>query len=176
MSDLVTPAEFARMEGVNKSTVYRWRKDGRLVTSGRRVKVEESRQRLDQTRGGRDDVAERHARRRRGEEAVAPRSETRADAQARKESAAADLLEIELAEKRGALVSREEVEHAMAYIGAAVRAALDNFPDQQAPILAPVADLDECHALLAEACRGVQGVLAEETDRQKSRVLKGAAR
>jgi hypothetical protein len=54
----------------------------------------------------------------------------------------------------------------MKFLGAAVRAALDVFPDQTAPILAPTTDLNETHALLTEACRSALYDIGVAIERQ----------
>jgi hypothetical protein len=57
-----TKAAFARRIGINKSNVTRAAQAGRIVlTPGGMVQVEASIQRWYETKGGRDDVAERHA-------------------------------------------------------------------------------------------------------------------
>lgn len=57
-----TKAAFARRIGINKSNVTRAAQAGRIVlTPGGMVNVEASVQRWYETKGGRDDVAERHA-------------------------------------------------------------------------------------------------------------------
>lgn len=57
-----TKAAFSRRLGVNKSTVTRMAKAGRLVlTESGKVKVEESLAQINATQGDRTDVAERHA-------------------------------------------------------------------------------------------------------------------
>jgi len=193
----VTQAEFARIMGVARSTVSRtWKKAGRLVMAGDLVDVDASRQRLRETSGGRDDVSARHAANRGAEIPVAqpdeenapaaksappadtgkqPRGvESRADAQARKESAAADLMEIELAQKRGDLIPKEDVDAALKAFGAAVRAALDVFPDQTAPLVAPVIDMDEVHALLSESCRNVLAMVADHLHNQERAAAEAA--
>lgn len=58
---LETKAAFARRLGVNKSTVTRAAQAGRLVMQGEMVDVAQSLARWQGTRGGRLDVAERHA-------------------------------------------------------------------------------------------------------------------
>lgn len=58
-------AEFARLIGVNKGTVTRWKQAGRLVLDEKgRVLIAESTARVSESRAGRDDVADRHARNR----------------------------------------------------------------------------------------------------------------
>lgn len=184
----ILDAEFARRMGVARSTVSRtWRAAGRLVLfEDGTIDEAASRERIVATSGHRADVAARHAAKRAGgipelqpapENAPAGRNragaESRADAQARRESAAADLLEIELATKRGAVLAREEVDAAMRAIGATVRSLLDVLPDQTAPLVAPVSDLDECHQLLSDACRDVLNRLGESVAREKSRIGTG---
>jgi len=190
VTQLMKQAAFARAQGWNKSTVTRLKQAGRLVMVGGRVDVLASLARIEETGGMRDDVAERHATerakktaatgretggegQRTGEaEKTAPatdpdpaRGETRADAQARKEAALADLAEMEVAQKRGELIPKDDVDTALRSLGASVRAKLDVLPDQLAPILVAVNDLDEIHALLAEHCRGVLSAVADEMKR-----------
>lgn len=58
---LMSRAEFARRQGVNKSTVTRWGQDGRLVERDGLVDAEASAARIERTRGTRHDVADRWA-------------------------------------------------------------------------------------------------------------------
>ena len=182
----VTQAKFARLMAVDRSYVTRLKQHGRLVmTEHGLVQVEASRQKILDTSGGRDDVAARWARQR-GEAmsgamppsdrrtaaatdgnkpATSGAGENRTDAQTRKESAAADLLEMEREQKRGNLIPKEDVDATLKAFAASVRAALDVFPDQTAPLVAPVASLDEVHALLAEACRSVLAGVADHLAR-----------
>ena len=171
----VSQADFAKLKGWNRSTVTRLKHAGRLVMVDGRVDVEATEARLADTSGGRDDVAARHASGREVEAAgqgaaVPPRvpgGESRADAQARKEAAAADLLEIELAEKRGNLIPKEDVDAALKALGASVRARLDVLADQLAPVVAPVVEMDEVHALLAEQFRAVLAGIADDLARME---------
>lgn len=55
----------------------------------------------------------------------------------------------------GRLVERSAAERAMRDLGAQVRAALETYADQVAPLVAPIVDLNEVHAVLAEQCRNV---------------------
>ena len=162
-------AAFAARMGWNKSTVTRLKQHGRLVMDGSRVDVEASIKRIEETGGMRDDVAERHAAARAGKGGKAPeapaRGENRADAQARKEAAAADLLEIELAQKRGQVIAKDDVDQALKALATAVRTRIDVLPDQLAPLVAPVTDLQEVHALLAEHGRLILSGVADELQR-----------
>lgn len=163
-----TQAEFARLMGVNRSTVTRtWKQAGRLVMVGDQVDVEASRERI---RGTADptrvDVAERHAAAR-APEASAPSAAPADDrvgnsyqaARAIKEKYAALSAKADYERQIAHLIPREDVDAALRHLGAAVRSAMDVFPDQTAPLVAPLVSMDEVHALLAEACRSVlQGI------------------
>lgn len=173
----LSQSDYAKLKGWNKSTVTRLKQQGRLVMVSGLVDVEATDARLAASSGGRDDVADRHAAERSVKvgaggtaEAAAPPSphnEARANAQARKESAAADLMEIELAQKRGNLIPKEDVDAALKALGASVRARLDVLADQLAPVVAPVADLDETHAILAEHFRAVLAGISDDLARHE---------
>lgn len=194
-------AEFARRMGWNKSTVTRLKQAGRLVMDGARVDVTASLARIEETGGMRFDVAERHAAQRmqqacqktataplawlgdgegQGGGTIAPPApdaavgERRSDAQARKESALADLAEMDVKQKRGELIPKPDVDAALRSFGASVRAKLDVLPDQLAPILVAVDDLDEIHALLAEHCRGILSAVADDLGRAATAAGQGA--
>lgn len=63
--NLVTQAEFARMEGKSKSYINKLKETGRLVMEGDLVRVDASRERIAQTADpSKTAVAERHARQR----------------------------------------------------------------------------------------------------------------
>lgn len=179
----VTQAEFARQLGVDRAHVTRLKHAGRLVMHGRHVLVEESRRRIDATGGIRPDVAARHQQGRAGRR-PAPAAEAqgapdqpatppvdarsvedwrglRVKSEARRMQAQADREEMERDRLAGSLIDREDAGRAMRDVGASVRAALENFADQVAPLVAPVSDLDEVHAILAEQCRNVLTHVAE---------------
>lgn len=165
MSEPVTQADFARRIGVDRAHVTRLKQAGRLVMAHGRVLVDESVARIEATGGIRPDVADRHAERRKARQ----RAETGADepmslgaardllarSKARREAALAEKEEIERDRIAGELVARADAERAMRDLGAAVRAALDCYADQVAPLVAPIGDLNEVHAVLAEQCRNV---------------------
>jgi hypothetical protein len=64
------------------------------------------------------------------------------------------------------------VDAALKFVGATVRGLLDVFPDQVAPLVTPVTDLAEVHALLTEACRNVLEDFGAAVKRQQE-ALKG---
>lgn len=196
---LSTQAEFAALMNVSRKTVTVWKQDGRLVMSGTKVDIEASKRLIEQTGGTRPDVAERHAAARAGEKAE-PATETPQEKFAAMRAAAAPLgdpaekignsLQAARAVKEkysalkakaeyetliGDLIPREDVDAAMRFIGAAVRAALDVLPDQTAPLVAPITNLAECHETLTDACReALQGIVAA-VERQKAEIFKGQA-
>jgi len=67
----------------------------------------------------------------------------------------------------GDLISREDVEAAMRFIGGAVRAALEVFPDQTAPLVAPVSNLAEIHEILTQSARDALHGIGEAIKRQQ---------
>lgn len=197
---ILTKSEFADYLGLVPSYITALVKAGRIVLDGEgrsaRVKVAESLALIESTHGGRFDVARRHAaaRRRAPNDALAsttprppkenaakrdsesPESEKLVDAKTRKESAQADQEEMKAAQMAGNLIARDDVEAAMKFIGAAVRAAMEVFPDQNAPVLCAVTDLNETHALLTEACRNVLLDVGAAVERQREQLqAKGAA-
>jgi hypothetical protein len=95
----------------------------------------------------------------------APMGERRSDAQARKEAALADKAEMEVQQMRGELIPKGDVDAALRAFGASVRAKLDVLADQIAPLVAPVTDMDEVHALLAEHCRSILSAVADDMGR-----------
>ena len=154
-SSAVTQAEFARLLGRDKAHVTRLKQAGRLVMDGKLVRVEESRSRIAATGGQRPDVAERHAVARGATDwaaagaGLAARAEAqqaieeartvgdwrdlRVKSEARRMQAQADREEMERDRLAGDLIDREDAARAMRDIGAAVRAAMENYADQVAP-------------------------------------------
>ena len=191
---ILTKSEFADYLGLVPSYITALVKAGRIVLDGEgrsaRVKVAESMALIEATHGGRFDVARRHAaaRRRAPNDAMSstspqppkenagkrdsesPESEKLVDAKTRKESAQADQEEMKAAQMAGNLIARDDVEAAMKFIGAAVRAAMEVFPDQNAPVLCAVTDLNETHALLTEACRNVLLDVGAAVERQREQL------
>lgn len=86
--------------------------------------------------------------------------ERRSDAQARKESALADLAEMDVKQKRGELMEKKEALLAGRDFSTEVRSLLTVLPDQLAPLTTPSAEFDENHALIAEHSRLIMESLA----------------
>lgn len=179
MSGTATRAEFARQRGVNRSTVTRWIERGQVVlTDDGQIDVAASEAMLAGTSGARPDVAARHAvGRAGGQAAVPPQVPAGGDAdrignsyqtaRAVREKYAALRARAEYEQMLGNLLARDDVELAMKSIGAAVRAALDVLPDQTAPLVAPITDLHEVHALISDACRNVLHNLEAQVLRER---------
>ena len=188
---------FADHLGLAPSYVTALIKAGRVVLEGEgrtaKVKVAETMALIESTSAGRFDVARRHAAARLGREKNAPvmevlrstpenagkresdspDSERLVDAKTRKESAQADQEEMKAAQMAGNLIAREDVDAAMRFLGASVRAAMEVFPDQTAPIVCAVSDLNETHAVLTDACRNVLADIGAAIERQQAAMMKG---
>ena len=160
----VIQSEFARLMGVNRSTVTRWKQEGRLVLAADgKIDAEASRARIKETEGTRDDVAARHAEARGaeipgaepvtpppGESEIVPQEETtRAYWTMRKERALALAAEREEAEQRRALVPIAEAKAITIDITVAFRSAAENLPHRVAPQLVGK-DLDAIRAILKQ--------------------------
>jgi hypothetical protein len=160
-----TLREFADLLGVKPSYVTKLKQADRLVLlEDGRVDVEASQQRIEDTRDpNRDDVQRRHAEARRaaeaGEETAGEdNAETAAEdnsvgytkSRAMKEQYLALSAKLEYERASGKLVETEAVKRAGDEAGTALRAVLENLPDQLAPLLAPVTDEAKVHALLVE--------------------------
>lgn len=178
-----TKAAFARRIGINKSNVTRAAQAGRIVlTPGGMVDVEKSVQRWYETKGGRDDVAARHAENRGavgsvgGAKAengtVGPKTATSAqlagegnatgggDGNTRTRYKAVAMqyenqsIKLEMALRRGLRYPLALVKRESLGIGSSLRAAVERVIDQCAPRLAVMTnDLDRRRLLDAELRR-----------------------
>lgn len=185
----LTKTQFAHHIGKSPSYITKLKDEGRLVLEGNRVRVAESIARIAATAGGREDVAARHAEAR-GESQPAPggthaaastakgaaaadpgkaesRVETKAMATSRKESAQADIAEMERDEKRGSLIPKEDVDAAFKFVGGALSGLLDNLPGQQAAVLAPINDPDAMEVALRDMCHRLVTQFGEAIKRQQ---------
>lgn len=144
-------ADFARRRGVNKSTVTRWAKAGRLVLDGNAVQVEKSLDLLAATAGYRADVARRHQLEREERDSAASagpglREQLRLAAlekarnEGRIKAAQADKLEMERDELAGNLVRRADVDYVLDDYGALLRRLLAGRAERQGAELGLSAD------------------------------------
>lgn len=178
MSTVVTKAAYARHRGWARSTVTRALARGRLVaTDDGRIDLEASDALYASTAT--------HAPRSPGAGDPSP-AESADDAaalsglpsatasRARREHFEAELKELDYRQRIGDLIPRDDCDATLRFAAAALRAQLDVFPDQTAPLVAPVTSLDEVHALLSEACRQVLVDVSESVKRQCAALDKGA--
>lgn len=151
---------------VNKSTLSRWVKGGRVIEIDGKVEVEKSIDLLKLTRSGREDVARRHREEAddkrngaaAGDDDKKPLSairEERAEAETRSAIAKADRDEMERDRLAGTLVSWDEVSFAFDDVGAALRTMMDNFADRITPIVHPLQTYEEKHAANTEFAQEV---------------------
>jgi hypothetical protein len=103
-------------------------------------------------------------------EASGPAAATFAASKARREAAAADLAEIELAKKRGELVDRVSVHDAGFDVGALLRDRLATRRSELASLLATITDVDDAIARLEAADRKLCEDLAEDARRRLERI------
>lgn len=194
-SDLMTgnDSEFAAWLGVNKSTVSRARKAGRLVLAADgRVDFEASAAKWHATAGGRTDVAARHAANRGAavpqghpseknatarENAAPPAIEDDDTDRSSRIAAKAALvhfenqaLKLDMAMKRGLRFHRSAVKREALGLGGMLRAAIERVIDQTAPRLAATADDAERRRVLDAELRRLRWVIKREMPRALRRM------
>lgn len=153
---MMTQAEFARHVNYDKAYVSRLKQAGRLVMVDGKVDVESSLALIEQTKGGREDVAERHAEERQSTTPRAPDAQgekvtmSLQASRAVKENYLARMAKLNFERESGQLVSTDEVRLFAADLGATFRGALEILPDRLAAELVPLNDVDEVRALLVE--------------------------
>lgn len=180
-------AAFARHLGVGKSYVHKLKANDRLVmTADGLVDVEASEAKIRLTADpSKIAVAERHAARRAREavaatianhpeappetaEPEAPEPAGTPDyqkARARKESANADLAEMEARTRAGQLMETAAVMAAVADAGATIRTHLATLPTILAPQLAAMTDENQIRLLLEDNVEQALGELVERLDK-----------
>jgi len=168
-----TRSKFATRIGKDKSYVTRLDQAGRLVLVGEGrsalVDVEASLKRIEETTGGRDDVAARHAAAK-GQQSPKP-DETRVSAQTRKEMAQADVAEMERDVMRGKLIDREQVEAALADVVAFARQGVENLPHRVAAQLVGK-DFEQVVAILREAISDSMAETHKEASKRLAELVK----
>lgn len=87
------------------------------------------------------------------------------EARRRKETALAEIREMELAERKGLLIPQEEVKQAWGTILSQVKTAVLRIPSKCAPAVAAVDDPRECRAILAVEVEQVLKDLADNVQR-----------
>lgn len=167
----LTQTEYAALRGVSAAYVSKLKRHGRLViTPAGKVNVEATDRLIESTR----DPARGGDRRPQASDgqhtaldapvsaATAPQRLGRGEFQSYKEAARreriakARIAELELAEKTGQLVRREEVESAIFGLARQTMDALDSLADRLASQLAAESDVARVHALLTEHARKIR--------------------
>ncbi len=184
---ILTQAKFARHLGIAKSSVQSMKKNNRLVmTAAGLVDVEASEALIRETADpSKVAVAARHAAKR-AEKAAAvdiqksaktaaeagepeapevPGTPDYQKARARKESANADLAEMEARTRAGQLMETAAVMAAVADAGATMRTHLATLPAILAPQLATMADENQIRLLLEDHIEQALGELVERLDK-----------
>jgi len=177
MTTTASLAEFARLLNVVPSYVTKLKQAGRLVlVDGKRVDVEASKARIQETESGQHERAREYQRKQRGNEppadtgvlGEAPAKQTRAYWDNRLAEANAKLKEKELAERDGTLVPLATVNFILKDYGATMRGMLENLADRLAPQVYPMETLEETHAVLSEAMDEMQREMAETMERRSA--------
>jgi hypothetical protein len=179
MTALATQSDFARQAGVHRSTVTRWKQDGRLVlTDAGLIDVDASLERIRSTEGAapmnyarREALAEARAAAQAPQPAPAaapmePRSDTLEGLMGgdvlsrlglktkyealRKLQAEADRAQMQRDLERGDLVERKAVRKDLTDAVAVILNAAETLPDRLAPILTGVAEQSTVRAILRD--------------------------
>ena len=171
---------FARRLGVRPSYVTKLRQADRLVlTPDNKVEVEASLARIEATKDpNRDDVRARHARERGqkkepglGDTVPAPNpevaqiSESYTRARSVKERYLALQAKLDYDRAIGLVVDTAVVQAAGVEVGTALRAALENLPDQLAPLVAATADEERCRQILQDHLEAILKEAAAKIER-----------
>lgn len=173
----VTKAEFARMKGVDRSTITRWADQSRIVVDDGRVLVAESEARLAETADpSKAGVVKRHELERGAPVAdlltvpVAPSGGKREKGghygdrireSARHEAAKAERAEIELAQLKGQLTDVEGVQKAMADFATLTRQTYERIRVDMKLRLAVETDPDRIDQLLRDAIDNAARTVAD---------------
>lgn len=195
--------EFARWLGVNKSSVCRARKAGRLVlTADGRVEFEQSAARWHETTAGRTDVAARHAQNR-GAAIPTPQPQQKNATAAQSAPAVAEIdagtgsgmsdgdtrtkaktlllhyenaqIKLEMALRRGLRLDRSAVRREATGLGAMLRAGIERVIDQTAPRLAAAGNELERRRILQGEIKRLRWIFRRELPRALRRIKEAGA-
>lgn len=160
----MTVTEYARHRGVDHALISRWKASGRLVVdSDGKILARASDavldQDLDPTRGGKGGRPAPDAGR--TTPGPMPSGPTLADATRDERMRRARLLELEIAEREGALVPVEQVRAEASRVAHQLRLELMAIADRLADPLAAEGDATRVHALLTAEFRKLAPALAE---------------
>jgi len=160
-----TLAEFAKLRGVHKSTVTRYKQSDRLVfTEDGLVDVEASNHRIADTADpNRDDVVQHHKNNKGVETGDAEgKSGAYQEARAKKEKYHALQAKADYEKSMGILVERATVEKDWANVAAIMRSSFERMPDMLAADLASETDSNRVHAMLVAQIETVLNRAADQ--------------
>lgn len=196
---LETQTAFARRLGVNKSTVHRHLKAGRIIAAGKLIDVDASLAKLHATTGTRPDVAARHAENRGAPIPLQPRApqspsaavsappaadatteHTDTGTKARYKAMAMHYenaqIKLEMALRRGIRHPLPAVRRESAALGGTLRSALERLIDQTAPRLAVITDTADRAALITAQALALRGLVRGEFPRALRRIRNHGAK
>ncbi len=186
MSKRITQAEFARICGVNRSTVSKWVKAGRIhLGSDKRLDKDAALQMREIT----ESHAPHHQARKAQIEAdkKEPLHEPSADqneakriaiklkiATMREREAKAAMAEMDRQKQAGQLIDREDVDYVLKDLGHTLRALMESLPDRLSSELAGYrGDVNAIHSALDNAGRELLEEISTHMARKKEGVLHG---
>ena len=154
MTNLITPAEYARQRGCSRQNVSQKIKTGGITLIDGKIDPElANKEWIASTKQLRPEPEKSQA-----HEAVtkaATASYNYQDSRAKRESHEADLAELKLRKMAGELVEIEDVQFAMTDFGASVRSLIEQLPARLSPMLAAETDLQAIKALLTTECNAL---------------------
>lgn len=165
---LVSQAEFSRMQNWDKSYVTRLKQSGRLVMDGGNVNVAESLRRIAETsspghaNNGINSAGETQAPKSPADERITASYQ---QSKAVKERYLALQAKLDYEKASKLLVAAEDVRLFAADLGATFRAALEILPDRIAPELVAIQDVDGVRAVLVENFEAMLQNLAEKIEK-----------
>ena len=189
MTRRVTQAEFARIMGVNRSTVRRWVLNGRITLGAdKRLDPEAAKKQLEltesaaphhQARKAQIEAEKKAKRRQQSKQPKAAEEKPPADAadvalrlklaMTREREAKAAMAEMEQARKAGELVRREDVDFVLSDFGATLRQLLEGMADRLAAELAGHGgDTAAIHTSLEQTARDMLEEMSAHMARKKT--------
>lgn len=153
MSRLLTQAQFARKQGVDRSTVCKWVKEGKIPLSGKKIDPVEAEKALSANMSPRvmgltKSKRKYHRRKSTMEQTLLNGEVTLTDARRQTELLKGELLSLKLQIARGDLISKKEPLEWFTAGFTMVRHAILNFPRRLAPALVSITDSREIEIIL----------------------------
>lgn len=160
-TDKITQAELARRLKVSRGAVSKAVKGGRITPDddGLFDPLEAELQWIENTRPSLKRQSATTKTAKAGQHAYA-------QARARKEAALASMAELRLAQAKGDLIPKEDVDFVLNDFGVTIRGLLENMPDRLGPIILPMKELDSVSAAIAVAADEILMELSNTMERR----------